>query len=151
MTDTRITVTRMTTTDGGTAVVVRFGIVAVEMDEEDAAKLLHQLATVVDGKDAATDALDKIAEIAGCQEWEYPGQVVRDVAALKKKYNDSYEAHTNFVESLRSLTGCPGTLSLSQHVSDLMGPLNCKRWTEQERKPDPTGEAHDSGDGSLKP
>jgi len=28
---------------------------------------------------AATDALDAIAKMCGCPDWEYPGQVVRDV------------------------------------------------------------------------
>lgn len=32
--------------------------------------------------EAATDALDKIAKLAGCEEWDYPGQVVRDVELL---------------------------------------------------------------------
>lgn len=31
----------------------------------------------------ADDALDAIAAISGCQKWEYPGQVVRDVEGMK--------------------------------------------------------------------
>lgn len=33
-------------------------------------------------KDAAEKALDDIAALCGCPEWEYPGQVVRDVQAV---------------------------------------------------------------------
>lgn len=40
---------------------------------------------------AAVDAFDKIAELCGCPEWEYPGQLVRDVEALAAK-RDSYRA-----------------------------------------------------------
>lgn len=32
--------------------------------------------------DGATDALDKIAKMCGCPQWDYPGQVVRDVECL---------------------------------------------------------------------
>jgi hypothetical protein len=32
-------------------------------------------------KDAATEALDAIAKLCGCEQWDYPGQVVRDVEA----------------------------------------------------------------------
>jgi len=31
------------------------------------------------GNTAAMDALNKIAKLCGCEEWDYPGQVVRDV------------------------------------------------------------------------
>lgn len=34
---------------------------------------------------AARNALDKIAELCGCPEWDYPGQLVRDVEALKAR------------------------------------------------------------------
>jgi len=30
----------------------------------------------------AVEALDKIAEMCGCGMWDYPGQVIRDVAAV---------------------------------------------------------------------
>lgn len=36
--------------------------------------------------DAATDALDQIAALCGCAQWDYPGQVVRDVAALVEQH-----------------------------------------------------------------
>lgn len=32
--------------------------------------------------DPATDAFDRIAVLVGCPEWDYPGQLVRDVASL---------------------------------------------------------------------
>jgi hypothetical protein len=35
--------------------------------------------------DAATDALDAIAVICECQSWDYPGQLVRDVANMKAR------------------------------------------------------------------
>jgi hypothetical protein len=36
----------------------------------------------IEKKDAAEKALDEIARVSGCPEWDYPGQVVRDVQAL---------------------------------------------------------------------
>lgn len=36
-------------------------------------------------KSAAEKALDDIAAICGCPHWDYPGQVVRDVAAMKER------------------------------------------------------------------
>lgn len=36
-------------------------------------------------KSAAEKALDEIAQICGCPHWDYPGQVVRDVAAMKER------------------------------------------------------------------
>lgn len=45
-----------------------------------------------DRRDAATQAFDAIAELCGCKEWEYPGQVVRDVeTALEKLTVDEGE------------------------------------------------------------
>jgi len=38
--------------------------------------------------DAAKPALDKIAELCACPDWDYPGQVVRDVELLHKERND---------------------------------------------------------------
>jgi hypothetical protein len=34
---------------------------------------------------AANDAFDAIAELCGCEQWDYPGQLVRDVQALREK------------------------------------------------------------------
>ena len=36
-----------------------------------------------DPASAAEDALNEIAALCGCPEWQYPGQVVRDVMALR--------------------------------------------------------------------
>jgi hypothetical protein len=36
-------------------------------------------------KDAAINALDDIAKLCGCAEWEYPGQVVRDVEVIVRE------------------------------------------------------------------
>lgn len=38
---------------------------------------------VFSAKSAGEEALDEIATLCGCSEWEYPGQVVRDVRALR--------------------------------------------------------------------
>lgn len=40
-------------------------------------------------KSAAELALDAIAEACGCAEWEYPGQVVRDVLAVVRERDDA--------------------------------------------------------------
>ena len=37
--------------------------------------------------DASVKALDDIAALCGCDEWEYPGQVVRDVQFLRQEYD----------------------------------------------------------------
>jgi hypothetical protein len=37
-----------------------------------------------EGQDAATLAFDEIAKLCGCPDWDYPGQLVRDVARLVK-------------------------------------------------------------------
>jgi len=49
---------------------------------------------------ASLDAFDAIATMLGCAEWEYPGQLVRDVQALKERA-DRLEVQLN--ELLRSL------------------------------------------------
>lgn len=43
------------------------------------------LAGLTPGPDAATAAFDAIAELCGVKEWDYPGQVVRDVARVVGK------------------------------------------------------------------
>lgn len=42
-------------------------------------------------KSPAEEALDEIAVLCGIPEWEYPGQVVRDVMHLQKKHADELE------------------------------------------------------------
>jgi len=59
-------------------------------------------------KDAAESALDEIAALCGCPRWEYPGQVVRDVAALlsEQLYSDLVKLKTVLpvcIESLRDI------------------------------------------------
>lgn len=46
-------------------------------------------AVVVAPKSAAADALDAIAAACGCAEWEYPGQVVRDVEAVVRERDEA--------------------------------------------------------------
>ncbi len=51
---------------------------------------------------AATDALDAIAKLCGCPAWEYPGQVVRDVAALvteRRRLRAACEVAAKWLES----------------------------------------------------
>lgn len=48
-------------------------------------------------KSAAEMALDAIAEACGCAEWEYPGQVVRDVLAVVRE-RDAGRQHTMALE-----------------------------------------------------
>lgn len=40
-------------------------------------------------KSAATDALDAIAKLCGVAEWDYPGQVVRDVALVLGRFRSA--------------------------------------------------------------
>lgn len=44
------------------------------------ARLMALLAPIIGRAEAAGDALDEICKMIGAPEWEYPGQVVRDVA-----------------------------------------------------------------------
>lgn len=55
--------------------------------ERDEAR--HELA---DRTSAAILALSAIAKLCGCAEWEYPGQVVRDVDALVKERDEAHAA-----------------------------------------------------------
>jgi len=41
--------------------------------------------------DAATEAFDAIAKLCGCPEWQYPGQLVRDVAAVVAAHDEALE------------------------------------------------------------
>lgn len=40
-------------------------------------------------KDAATEAFDAIAKLCGCPEWDYPGQLVRDVERLARERDEA--------------------------------------------------------------
>jgi hypothetical protein len=42
-------------------------------------------------QDAAEIALNEIAHLCGCPDWDYPGQVVRDVEDLKKRHDELVE------------------------------------------------------------
>jgi len=47
---------------------------------------------------AADDAFDAIAALLGCPSWDYPGQLVRDVKALKAEcahWKDLYECYSS--------------------------------------------------------
>jgi len=43
-------------------------------------------------EDASTPAFDEIAKLCGCPEWEYPGQVVRDVERVVKERDELVNA-----------------------------------------------------------
>ena len=70
-------------------------LASYETDERHEAiiDLVGAFATLIrqEGASAAKEALDKIATISGCEQWDYPGQVVRDVAALRDKLDDREE------------------------------------------------------------
>lgn len=51
----------------------------------------------------AQEAFDKIAELCGCPEWEYPGQLVRDVEALKADRDLQYEQRRRLAGHLLEL------------------------------------------------
>lgn len=55
-------------------------------------------------EDASTPAFDEIAALCGCPEWEYPGQVIRDVKAVveqrDKLERDNTEARTDILKLL---------------------------------------------------
>lgn len=58
---------------------------AENTDSLTRAELLAEVAALRDPDNPAVRALDEIARLCGCPEWEYPAQVVRDVEALCAK------------------------------------------------------------------
>lgn len=54
-------------------------------------------------KDAATQAFDAIAALCGCPQWEYPGQVVRDVEALVRQRDEADEHRRQIVAENEAL------------------------------------------------
>lgn len=79
--------------------------------ERDLAKLkIEDLCNQLESRnDAATKAFDEIAKLCGCEKWEYPGQIVRDVQKLARirdefsKLWDTSRTHLRFVRSQRDL------------------------------------------------
>lgn len=64
----------------------------------------RQAASESSHTDAATEAFDAIAKACGCPEWDYPGQLVRDVEALAERlrvreddYQTLLDAHAEMV------------------------------------------------------
>jgi hypothetical protein len=56
--------------------------------------------------DAATKAFDAIAELCGCKEWDYPGQVVRDVESLKRELDNTAQerdARGEILDAIRNV------------------------------------------------
>ncbi len=74
-------------------------------------------------KDAADDALDEIATLCGCPQWDYPGQVVRDVRALRNTLKSAQ--HYVQLATMRSRPG-PDTRDaakkLDAEIEALIGP-----------------------------
>lgn len=58
------------------------GVSAIALELLSFRDRIGPLQAVAEGSAPASDALDAIAKACGCPEWEYPGQVVRDVKAL---------------------------------------------------------------------
>ena len=67
---------------------------ADERSVEDLVAAVADMALKLDAhEDASTPAFDEIAKLCGCPEWEYPGQVVRDVERVVKERDDLVDAH----------------------------------------------------------
>lgn len=59
------------------------------LTERERASLAMAQAPIPAVKSAAKDALDAISAACGCEEWDYPGQVVRDVRAVVRERNEA--------------------------------------------------------------
>lgn len=87
-----------TTTEQPAPVVKTWLLRAVRIPEgswRDATPEDLAAAGYVPRDNGATDALDAINKLCGCERWDYPGQIVRDVADLKRRLE---EAETELVE-----------------------------------------------------
>jgi hypothetical protein len=80
---------------------------------------------------AAAEALDKIATLCGCAAWEYPGQVVRDVAvavterdAARREADRLREANARLRAVVAALPRCghPGCGASATGQSEIGGP-----------------------------
>jgi hypothetical protein len=78
---------------------------------------------------AAMDALNDVATLCGCPDWEYPGQVVRDVELLKDsveelktKLQHTEGTATIAIEWMRNLNGSINDLVVDLNKRRLYGP-----------------------------
>jgi hypothetical protein len=76
-----------TTTEQPAPVVRTFQLLVLMCNERtrDATPADLALAGYEPKSNAATEALDAIAKLCGCEQWQYPGQVVRDVESLRAR------------------------------------------------------------------
>ena len=104
---------------------------ALRQAEAAEARVAELQATAVapepEAKDAATLAFDAIARAVGCPEWDYPGQLVRDVERLRKERDEartalirSQEDHRAAVEALETYEERIG--DIADHVLGLVPP-----------------------------
>lgn len=81
---------------------------------------------------AAEHALDAIAKICGCPEWDYPGQLVRDVQTLKNRVDKAAQSATEFAARYVELE------DKLDHLAHRAGPSSCadfaKRCHEAEKE-----------------
>lgn len=70
-------------------------------------------------EDASTPAFDEIAKLCGCPEWEYPGQVVRDVEAVVRERDTLSERASKWVNEYESIIdGLSQKLRIAEAVRD---------------------------------
>lgn len=104
---------------------------ALRQAEAAEARVAELQATAVapepEAKDAATLAFDAIARAVGCPEWDYPGQLVRDVERLRKERDEARaalakmeEEHRAAVEALEMYESRIG--DIADHVLGLVPP-----------------------------
>jgi hypothetical protein len=73
-------------------------------------------------EDASTPAFDEIAKLCGCQTWEYPGQVVRDVQHVVNERDALAKRRDELLATIARLS------------NELPFPDEVKNWTEQRAK-----------------
>jgi len=65
-------------------------------------------------KDASEIALDQIAKLCGCPEWDYPGQVVRDVECALRALNDLREGFEYVLRRFANMAPCSAGLAAAE-------------------------------------
>jgi hypothetical protein len=68
---------------------------------------LRDMALALDAHDdTSTPAFDEIAKLCGCPEWEYPGQIVRDVEGVVKERDKLRKANAEHDVQLQAMRAC---------------------------------------------